>query len=227
MLHVFPISQKGFMLASAKWSCLSSRAFPIGSSLCELENYRQCQSHYDIVIISIHQTAIPDSSAVLSFKRTFVYRYGPLGEQQCNSIHNYSGVPTQWEGLISNANGEIHYPSIEFFGQQEAALRSQEMRQSQGVPHPGVHPNGLPHLAVPQPEAYAFDNLSPAEMHGHATVGQSALNMLEKGCMPDCCLGRGYGQLMESGEFVCKTPTAADSPQRPFSPHSDSLHVPE
>lgn len=54
-----------------------------------------------------------------------------MGEQHCRLAAQGSHGAEHWEGLVSTATGDIHYPSIEFFGQQEAALQSLKEQHTQ------------------------------------------------------------------------------------------------
>ena len=45
---------------------------------------------------------------------------------------------------------------------------------------------------------------------------------VEKGCLPECCSGKDYPEVVDSGEYICKTPTSAEHSQGFGTPQTES-----
>lgn len=131
-------------------------------------------------------------------------RYGPLGQQRFRSMRTHGSKPDRWEGLISNAEGEIHYPSIEFFGEQEAAVQNQQEQE--------------PWPATPSPVSIEGDESRAFEQ---SSMMNATTPKADQGCMPSCCTKKdGYSQLEESWQV-------RDSTDIPASPLETGSFSPE
>ena len=114
--------------------------------------------------------------------------------------------PNKWEGLISDAEGEIHYPSIEFFGEQEAAVQYQQDQK----------PEPWPGLASAESIEYREGGFFKTQSGGVSPATPKA----DQGCMSSCCANKdGYSQLEESWQVTDKAPVSGSPLQMgSFSP---------